>query len=252
MPHGCSNASTPARAAIGAAGADGCHLGMMGTLPIVKNYNTAQPINPATNKEWTMPDYLRATNAIGAAVQSQLGVPVTANGLAGGRGYWRKIAPTSGMLDVYDAAQAEIWMRTAGVAPVTAWPTLAEWKQHVDMLVDLGNKGHVAMVTTKLLTSATQAQQDQWHLFSLASFALGTDGNSWYNFSTSTSIAGVAAVSPWDSLAIGEPDGPLQPAGERLHPPVHGRLRRRQPRYRRRDGSTAAGLHRRQRQPGQR
>ena len=116
------------------------------------------------------------------------------------------------MLDVYDATQAEIWMRTAGVAPVTAWPSLAEWKQHVDMLVDLGNKGHVTMVTTKLLTSATQAQQDQWHLFSLAS-TLGTDGNSWYNFSTSTSIAGVAAVSPWDSLAIGEPNGPLQPAG---------------------------------------
>src|SRR5262245_18462697 len=126
------------RAAIKAAGADGCHLGMMGTLPIVKNYNTAQPINPATNQAWTMPDYLRATNAIGAAVQSQLGTPVTANGLAGGRGYWRKGAPTSGMLDVYDAAQAEIWMRTAGVAPVTAWPTLDEWKNHVNMLVDLG------------------------------------------------------------------------------------------------------------------
>jgi hypothetical protein len=127
----------------------------MGTLPIVKNYNTAPPINPATNKAWTMPDYLRATNAIGAAVQAQLGVPATANGLAGGRGYWRSAAPTSGMLDVYDAAQAEIWMRTAGVAPVTAWPSLAEWKQHVDMLVDLGSKGRVAMVTTKLLTSAT-------------------------------------------------------------------------------------------------
>ena len=201
------------RDAIAAAGVDGCQLGMMGTLPIVKNYNTAQPINPATNKAWTMPDYLRATNAIGAAVQSQLGVPVTANGLAGGRGYWRSVAPTSGMLDVYDAAQAEIWMRTAGVAPVTAWPTLAEWKQHVDMLVDLGRKGQVAMVTTKLLTSATKAQQDQWHLFSLASFALGTDGNSWYNFSTSTTMAGIAAVSPWDSLAIGEPTGPYSPQG---------------------------------------
>jgi Hypothetical glycosyl hydrolase family 15 len=201
------------RAAIAAAGADGCHLGMMGTLPIVKNYNTAPPINPATNKAWTMPDYLRATNAIGAAVQAQLGVPATANGLAGGRGYWRSAAPTSGMLDVYDAAQAEIWMRTAGVAPVTAWPSLAEWKQHVDMLVDLGSKGRVAMVTTKLLTSATPAEQDQWHLFSLASFALGTDGNSWYNFSTATSIAGVAAVSPWDSLAIGEATGPYSPQG---------------------------------------
>jgi hypothetical protein len=185
----------------------------MGTLPIVKNYNTAPPINPATNKAWTMPDYLRATNAIGAAVQAQLGVPATANGLAGGRGYWRSAAPTSGMLDVYDAAQAEIWMRTAGVAPVTAWPSLAEWKQHVDMLVDLGSKGRVAMVTTKLLTSATPAEQDQWHLFSLASFALGTDGNSWYNFSTATSIAGVAAVSPWDSLAIGEATGPYSPQG---------------------------------------
>jgi hypothetical protein len=201
------------RTAIAAAGADGCHLGMMGTLPIVKNYNTAQPINPATNQAWTMPDYLRATNAIGAAVQSQLGVATTANGLAGGHGYWRKVAPTSGMLDVYDAAQAEIWMRTAGVAPVTAWPTLAGWKQNVDMLVDAGNKGRVAMVTTKLLTSATQAEQDQWHLFSLASFALGTDGNSWYNFSTSTSIAGVAAVSPWDSLAVGEPSGPYRLEG---------------------------------------
>ena len=43
---------------------------MMGTLPIVKNSNTAQPINPATNQVWTLPDYLRATNAIGAAVRS--------------------------------------------------------------------------------------------------------------------------------------------------------------------------------------
>jgi hypothetical protein len=56
-----------------------------------------------------------------------------------------------------------------------------------------------------LLTTATAAQQDQWHLFSLASFALGSDGNSWFNFSTTTSLAGVAAINPWDSLAIGEP-----------------------------------------------
>ena len=55
---------------------------MMGTLPIVKNYNTAQPINPATNQVWTLPDYLRAACAIGAAVRSQLGTSVTANGLA--------------------------------------------------------------------------------------------------------------------------------------------------------------------------
>jgi hypothetical protein len=65
------------------------------------------------------------------------------------------------MLDVDDAAQAEIWMRTAGVAPVSAWPTLDDWKKNVNMLVDLGSKGQVEMVTTKLLTSATQAQQDQ-------------------------------------------------------------------------------------------
>lgn len=193
------------RSAIAAAGADGCHLGMMGTLPVTKNYNTAPPINPTTKQAWTMPDYLRATNAIGARVRTQLSVPVTANGLGGGRGYWRATAPTSGMFDVYDAAQAEVWMRTSGVASVSAWPTLSDWKKNVDMLVDLGSKQHVAMITTKLLTTATAAQQDQWHLFSLASFALGSDGNSWFNFSTTTSLAGVAAINPWDSLAIGEP-----------------------------------------------
>ena len=143
--------------------------------------------------------------------------------------YWRKIAPTSGMLDVDHAAQAEIWMRTAGVAPVTAWPSLAEWKQHVDMLVDLGNKGHVADghdqavdvgdagptgPVAPLFGGELRARNRREQLVQLLDLDEHRRGGG--------------------SEPVGQPrhrraDGPLQPAGERLHPPVHGRLRRRQP-----------------------
>jgi len=72
------------------------------------------------------------------------------------------------------------------------------WKQDVDMLVDAGNLGKQIVAMTKTWTSGTQAQKDDWHKFALASFMLGTDGNSMFCFTYDSSIW--TAPSPfWDN-----------------------------------------------------
>jgi hypothetical protein len=60
-------------------------------------------------------------------------------------------------------------------------------------------------VTTKVWIAATQAQMDQWHAFSLASFLLGTQGTAYYAFLSPNTPAGFTYDYPWDHLAVGTP-----------------------------------------------
>ena len=55
--------------------------------------------------------------------------------------------------------------------------------------------------------SATAApeQIDRWHKYALASFLLGTNGHSYFNFSTANTVAGVFIDHPWDRVQVGGP-----------------------------------------------
>jgi hypothetical protein len=190
-------------------GYDDCYLDMLGTAPLAPNYNTAQPIDPRTGKAWTHPDLLAADLELAKAVRAtDPGGLLASNGLVNGQRYFKPAGQSPVVLfQELDAVHAEIFLRDKNT-PIGTFKTEAAWKQDVDMLVDVGGRGKVAWTTTKMWnvsSTATQAQIDRWHKYSLASFLLGTNGRSYYNFSAKNTVASVLADHPWDRVQIGDP-----------------------------------------------
>ncbi len=189
---------------------DGCFLDTMGVGPLLPGYVTGVPINPATKAPYTTAEWIGAQSGTVAAVEAaNPGGIVVTNGLASGPKYF---SGTSQLLATSHTAMAEIWLRVAK-NPVTSYPTVKAWKQDIDMLVNAESNGWSVMVTVKLWTTATAAQQAAWHKFALASFLLGTSGHCAMNFSTATTDAALSAVSPWDSAAVGMPSAAYYQSG---------------------------------------
>lgn len=188
---------------------DDCYLDLLGTAPLGANYNTGLPIDPRTGQVWTSADLLAANMEVLKAVRvADPDGLLAGNGLANGQRYFKPAGQSPVvLLQQLDAGHAEIFLRDKNT-PIGTFKTEAAWKQDVDMLVDVGNRGKVAWTTTKLWDvsgSATQAQIDRWHKYALASFLLGSNGHSYFNFSTKNTVAGVLADHPWDRVQVGDP-----------------------------------------------
>ena len=207
------NVASECSAAMASSGYDGCFLDTMGTGPLGAGYCTGLPINPATGAVWTAPAWIAATSSVASAVvAANPGAVVILNGLSSGGKYFSTTASTAALLNPTHAAMAEVWLRTAG-GSITSYPSASKWLQDVNMLVDAEHAGQSILTTTKLFTSSTQAQQDQWHKFSLASFLLAADGHSYYAFLAAHTDAAILATSTWDHVAIGTPLGAFTQSG---------------------------------------
>ena len=194
---------------------DGCFVDMLGDADLGAGYLTSQPINPATGAVWTQEQELTATTAIAQTVTA--GHPnniIMANGLLNGAGYFSPTAPTSQLFGGASSALAESWLRSATNA-VTAHETPAIWQQEVNMLTNAGGNGDPAAITTKVWVSATAAQLTAWHRFALASFLLGTTGNSYFSFTGSQSPTEFQtdATNPLDHTQLGAALGPYSALG---------------------------------------
>jgi len=212
-PAWAQNVASECSSAMATSGDDGCFLDTMGTAPLGSGYVTGLPIDPATHAVWTAPAWITATTGVAAAVKNALpDAIIVPNGLSSGGKYFSANASTAPLLGPTGVAMAEIWLRTAG-APITSYPKESKWLEDVNMLVDTEQAGQSVLTTTKLFTSSTQAQQDQWHKFALASFLLAADGHSYFSFLASKSDTSIVADSPWDHVAIGTPLGAYTQSG---------------------------------------
>jgi hypothetical protein len=202
-----ANVASECAAAMASSHDDGCFLDTMGTAPLGSAYVTGLPINPATGQVWTANAWISATSSVAAAVKAALpGAVIVPNGLSSGGKYYSANASTAPLLTPTGAAMAEVWLRTAG-GSITGYPKESKWLEDVNMLVAAENAGESVLTTTKLFASSTQAQQNQWHKFALASFLLAADGHSYFSFVASKADTSIVASSPWDHVAIGTPNG---------------------------------------------
>jgi Hypothetical glycosyl hydrolase family 15 len=193
---------------LAAAAYDGCFVDMLGDALVVHpGYLSSTPINPRTGLVWTAQQRMDATTAIAAAVATKIAPKLMmANGLAAGYRYYGAIAPTSELLNGAPSGQAETWLRQA-TRPITTFETEANWLSDVKMLADVANRGKAITVTVKVWIPATQAQIDEWHKYSLASFwmGVGTQGSAYYSFLAPKTSTMVAQVYAWDHVNIGSP-----------------------------------------------
>ena len=157
------------RTAKTATGADGCYTDMLMTAPLFENYASGgKPINPATGRPWTFPEFQAAVERIADAVRAGVPGPYAANGVARGKRWFAVDGASSKTLTNHvDGAHAEIWLRDRTLA-AGQWPSVTDWRLDVDMVVNAEAEGRVVMVETKLWENASAALVDRWRASSLS------------------------------------------------------------------------------------
>ena len=99
---------------------DGCFVDTLGTAPLDAGYVTGLPMNPSTHATWSAADWLTATAAIAAAVQSaNPGAIVIANGLANGAESFSTSGATSALL----GRPLPPWQSSGSARPARASPS---------------------------------------------------------------------------------------------------------------------------------
>ena len=192
------NRATMCANLVAQSGYDGCMLDTLGVAPLTAGYCTALPINPATGAAWARPDWISATTQLSNSVRSTVSPSlVVGNGLKDGP----SLGESSQLFNGMDGGIAEGFLRTS-TQSATTYPTVSIWQQNVNMLL---SPPKPMLALTKVWASATTAQLNQYHLYALASFLLGTDGRSYFYFSSASSEPPISVV-PW-SVNIGDPSG---------------------------------------------
>ena len=190
-------------------GYDGCFLDSLGIAPFDKGYVNSPPVDPSTGKVFATTKWIIDTQVtITATQKANPGKLIIANGLGNGQ----KFAATQPLLTAAGTAMAELWLRVRNWK-VTQFDTPAMWLQDVGMLITAAAKHELILTVTKLWISATTAQMNQWHAYTEASFLMGTDGHSYYCFTTSQTESGLSVDTSYDHVAIGEPTAPMKPVG---------------------------------------
>lgn len=175
---------------------DGVWLDLLGVAPVLSGYDYASdadgeqvkfvsnlPYNQAAGHTYTRSEWMTNTIAIAKGVASFINKSVGGNGLAQGNQYFASDSPTKqlftgGLNDI----MAEEFIRPELDGITQHSRNFYDWKKDVDMLVDAGKLGKQVETMTKVWTSDTPAEINAWHRFALASFMLGTDGNSSFGF----------------------------------------------------------------------
>ena len=174
------NRATMCANLVAQSGYDGCMLDTLGVAPLTPGYCTALPINPATGAAWARPDWISATTQLSQSVRTTISPSlVVGNGLKDGP----SLGESSQLFNGMDGGIAEGFLRTS-TQSATTYPSVSTWQQNVNMLQ---SPPKPVLALTKVWASATTDQLNQWHLYALASFLLGTDGRSYFYFSSASS-----------------------------------------------------------------
>jgi hypothetical protein len=165
---------------------------------------TGSPINPRTGKVFTNAEWIDATRGEAAVVDAAVSIPVIANGLRTGPGYWSDTKPLVGGIQ---AGEFEGCFRDA-TSKITAFPSTSNWLATVKALQDVQAQGRAAMCWTKTWTSATSSQIKQWHDYALGSFLLAQGGSEYFFFSGHKTDTALSWYGD-DAINIGTPSGSI-------------------------------------------
>jgi hypothetical protein len=170
---------------------DGCFLDVLGYGGVTPGYVTSLPVHPGTTTPWTTAQWIQATNALAQSVQAGIGGGwIIANGLDNGNAFvgTAKMPGTANLLTGITGADAELFPN-------------GNWLNNVKMLQTTGS---VIQTNTKFNPS------DQWHRFTLATFALGTNGLDSYFFEgLGTDNSDAPDVYQPQAAALGTSTGPM-------------------------------------------
>lgn len=168
-------------------GYDGCYFDVLGTG--VLSLMPAMPVTGPGQAEFTTQSFYNELLDYAEYVRANIpsSVSLMSNSLGGGRRYFHDDWPSAELGSIIGGAHSEIWLR-GGKSPVDDFKSEKEWKWDLEMLADASGRGVPLLLTTKLWTTATSAQVEQWRQYSYATFLLGTDGSHTWAFTANKDV----------------------------------------------------------------
>ncbi len=185
-------------------GFDGCMMDDLGSGNLTSGNLSASPIDPRTGELMTSSDWIGYTSELAQYVgDANPGILVSANGLNNGPRFFGKGVDSKRLLESVDMAIAEGFLRNE-YGSIDKFRNEADWQAEVDMLVEAGVMGKSILLQTKVWSSASSSDIEHWRRYSYATLLLGTNGESYLNFSPE-GPGKPPAVHAWESIDIGTP-----------------------------------------------
>ena len=193
---------------------DGCFLDVLGSGPLMGNYLSSLPVTGG--KTWTHSQWINWADDITVAAKKATGKIVMGNGLGNGRRYYSTTMSSKGLVAGNDGMEPELFVREAH-SSVGSYYSETTWKQDVDMMIDVQNKGSRVLSMTKLWTSATETQKNAWHKYALATFLMGSNGNSYFCFLRDKNSGASWGAHPYNQIDMGTPLGAYSKIGTGMY-----------------------------------
>lgn len=192
-------------------GFDGVYVDSMGNGPLTGT-TTGIPINPATGRNFTEVEWMKALGGSMGPVKTKIGTKfLMTSGLGNGISYQTSThflaeAPIDGIM-------TDSWMRLASY-PVSTYPSTGLFQANLDMVEDLQAKGKSFFGWTKVwLASASSADHTAWDRFGLASYLLVRRAHAYYSYSTSLGADRTIVDHSFEQANLGRALGPYTVSG---------------------------------------
>ena len=202
---------------------DGCLVDSMGLGVFAPSQRfTGIPVNPATDRKYTQRQYRGALADHAHALRAASpGLVHVFNVVENDYRYWSDPVQSRPLALQLPAVHMENFLRAAADS-AGDFPNAEKWLRNVRVIRDLEKHNVSGLFATKLWSSHTDALAARWQAYAMASFLMGTKGNSYFAFTRSRDRAGATGANAPYAM----PNG--------LGPPVRGMVRRESGAYARR------------------
>lgn len=210
-----TRASATCRSRAVSAGYDGCLMDMLTMGIFSRNYVTSLPARPGgaqyTESQWR-DELIALVHELRADDPTQV---MIGNAVSNSSRYWREAVTSRPIVMSLPGAQMEDFLRGSADS-ATSFPSTSSWLDAVNVIKDMDSQGVTGLFSTKLWSSASQAQVAQWEKYSMATFLMGAKGNSYWAFTRSRDKAGATGANlPYRMpKEIGLPTSAMYGAGE--------------------------------------
>ena len=205
-----ANRQCDERAALG--GYDGCLVDMLTLGIFARNFVTALPVRPGTDRLYTEGQWRQQMAALAKVYRRRSPALVhVGNAVENSYRYWQSPVRSRPLATSMPATQMEDFMRGAH-DPADDFPGLEDWRRDVRVVRDLEAHGVTGLFTTKVWSGASPAQLARWQAYAMSTFLLGANGNSYFAFTASRDKAGASGTNAPYRMprGIGRPTGEMQ------------------------------------------
>ena len=147
--------------------------------PFMRYFYSSIPINPTTGQEYTLDEWTQAKERLLSNLKEKLGGKILmANGYGTGGRYYQYGA--RGLLNVTDGVLFEGFLRW-GTDPLNFFRNEAQWRKDINALQEASKSGKIIGINTSFVVSDQDTPDaEKYKMYSLASFLLGMNYNSFY------------------------------------------------------------------------